>query len=47
MTDHCYNGCQKTVCTTDMTFVRIDGDGDPVPINKDVKREFEEKNESR
>jgi len=42
-----YNGSQKIVCTTDMTFVRIDGDGDPVPINKDVKREFEEKNESR
>ena len=42
-----YNGSQRIVLTTDMTFVRIDGDGDPVPINKDVKREFEEKNESR
>ena len=42
-----YNGSQKIVCTTDMTFVRIDGDGDPVPINKDVKREFEEKNGPR
>tara|TARA_R110002020_G_scaffold200272_4_gene402415 strand:- start:2809 stop:3201 length:393 start_codon:yes stop_codon:yes gene_type:complete len=37
-----YNGSQKIVCTTDMTFVRIDGDGEPVPINELVKKSFEE-----
>jgi acyl-CoA thioesterase YciA len=32
-----YNGSQKVICTTSMKFVRIDGDGDPVPISKSVK----------
>ena len=32
-----YNGGQKTVLTTDMTFVRIDGDGDAIPISQRVK----------
>ena len=32
-----YNGNQKTVLTTDMTFVRIDGDGDAIPISQKVK----------
>jgi len=32
-----YNGCQKTVLTTDMTFVRIDGDGEAIPISERVK----------
>ena len=27
-----YNGTQKTVCKCSMVFVRIDGDGEPVPI---------------
>ena len=27
-----YNGTQKLVCQCDMVFVRIDGDGEPVPI---------------
>ena len=27
-----YNGTQKTVCKCEMVFVRIDGDGEPVPI---------------
>ena len=38
-----YNASQKIVCTTDMTFVRIDGDGEPVPINELVKKSFKEK----
>ena len=37
-----YNGSQKTVCTTDMTFVRIEGDGESVPIDELVKSRFEE-----
>ena len=32
-----YNGSQNVACTTDMTFVRIDGDGDPVPISANVR----------
>ena len=33
-----YNGSQRVACTTAMTFVRIDGDGEPVPINDTVKK---------
>jgi len=32
-----YNGSQKVVLTTEMTFVRIDGDGEPVPIGDHIK----------
>ena len=42
-----YNGSQRTVLTTDMTFVRIDGDGEAVPINELIKKEFlEEQDET-
>ena len=27
-----YNGTQKTVCKCSIVFVRIDGDGEPVPV---------------
>lgn len=37
-----YNGSQKVACTTEMTFVRIDGDGEPVPISESVKKKFED-----
>ena len=37
-----YNGSQKIVCSTDATFVRIDGDGEPVPIDELVKNRFKE-----
>lgn len=41
-----YNGSQKSVCSTDMIFVRIDGDGEPVPIrtvmNKYINKRPEE-----
>ena len=36
------NGSQKPVCEVEMTFVRIDGDGEPVPIIN-VKREYQDK----
>lgn len=36
-----YNGSQKIVCTTDMKFVRIDGDGEAVPISEKVKKKYE------
>ena len=32
-----YNGSQRVVLTTEMTFVKIDGDGEPVPIGDHVK----------
>jgi len=34
-----YNGSQRLVCSIDMVFVRIDGDGEPVPI-KTVKKKY-------
>jgi len=36
------NGSQRSVCRVEMTFVRIDGDGEPVPI-LNVKKEFEDR----
>ncbi len=35
-----YNGSQRKVCSIDTVFVRIDGDGEPVPI-KTVKKKYE------
>lgn len=35
-----YNGSQKVVCSTEMTFVRIDGDGEPVPIHENIKAKY-------
>mgnify|MGYP001335708821 FL=1 len=32
-----YNGSQQIALTTELTFVRIDGDGEPVPIGDHVK----------
>ena len=32
-----YNGSQKIVCQTAMKFVRVDGDGEPVPISSNIK----------
>lgn len=36
------NGSQRPVCDVEMTFVRIDGDGEPVPI-LNVKKEYQDK----
>ena len=36
------NGSQRPVCEVEMTFVRIDGDGEPVPIIN-VKKEYQDK----
>jgi len=38
-----YNASQKVVVSTEMTFVRIDGDGEPVPISELIKDKFKEK----
>ena len=37
-----YNGSQRDVCSIDMVFVRIDGDGEPVPI-KNIMKEYEDR----
>ena len=40
-----YNGTQRTVCTTEITYVRIDGDGEPIPISDKVKTQYGEAQE--
>ena len=35
-----YNGSEKLVCSTTMTFVRVDGDGEPVPIDRHIKESY-------
>ena len=36
-----YNGTQKLVCKCDMVFVRISGDGEPVPIAPHIRKKLE------
>ena len=36
-----YNGTQKTVCKCTMVFVRIDGDGEAVPIAPHIREKLE------
>ena len=38
-----YNGTQKTVCKCNIVFVRIDGDGEPVPIAPLVRYKLDKK----
>ena len=38
-----YNGTQRTVCVTEITYVRIDGDGEPIPISDKVKLKYPNK----
>ena len=40
------NGSQKPVCAVEMTFVRIDGDGESVPI-LNIKKGYESKREQK
>ena len=35
-----YNGSQKTVCETEITYVRIDGDGEAIPLTGKVKDKY-------
>ena len=35
-----YNGTQKLVVSTQMTFVRIDGDGEAIPISERVRLKY-------
>ena len=35
-----YNGTQRAVVSTQMTFVRIDGDGEAIPISEKVRQKY-------
>ncbi len=35
-----YNGTQRTTVNTKMTFVRIDGDGEAIPISEKVRQKY-------
>ena len=35
-----YNGTQRPVVNTQMTFVRIDGDGEAIPISERVRLKY-------
>jgi acyl-CoA thioesterase YciA len=39
-----YNGTQKIVCETELTYVRIDGDGEAIPLSKKVREQYSEIN---
>ena len=41
-----YNGTQKIVCSTEITFVRIDGDGEAVPIPDHVRERWKHESET-
>ena len=41
-----YNGTQRTVCTTELTFVRVDGDGEAIPVGEKVQNKFKIHKES-
>jgi len=38
-----YNGTQRMVCSTEMVFVRIDGDGESIPLSQKVKDKYNKK----
>ena len=35
-----YNGTQKVVCVTDITYVRVDGDGEAIPLSEKVRARY-------
>ena len=37
-----YNGTQRLVCETEITFIRVDGDGEPIPISDKVKAKYKD-----
>jgi acyl-CoA hydrolase len=40
-----YNGSQRIVLSTDMTFVRVDGDGEAIPISDKVRIKYNKASE--
>jgi acyl-CoA thioesterase YciA len=41
-----YSGEDTVVCTTSITFVRIDDDGNPTPIGETVRKRYQENGNS-
>ena len=41
-----YNGSQRTELTTEMTFVRINGDGESIPISEKVRTKYAKKTDT-
>jgi len=37
-----YSGEETTVCTTSITFVRIDDDGTPTPIGETIRKKYQQ-----
>lgn len=37
-----YNGTQRAVCETEITYVRVDGDGDAIPLSEKVKQKYKD-----
>ena len=37
-----YNGSEKVVCQTNIKFVRVDGDGEAIPIADHVRKRYEQ-----
>jgi len=35
-----YNGTQVVACTTRMVFVRVDGDGEAIPLGEKVRNKY-------
>jgi len=35
-----YNGTQKAVCETEITYIRVDGDGEPIPLADKVRERY-------
>lgn len=35
-----YNGAQRAIVSTQMVFVRIDGDGEAIPISEKVRQKY-------
>ena len=42
-----YNGTQRAVCTTNMVFVRIDGDGEAIPLTQKVRDKYGDNKQSK
>ena len=35
-----YNGTQKIACSTELVFVRVDGDGEAIPLSEKVRAKY-------
>jgi acyl-CoA thioesterase YciA len=42
-----YNGTQVLACTSSLVFVRVDGDGSPIPLSDKVRKKYKDANVSK